>query len=225
MQTRRWAGAQLFGRAQVCKSRYDMSMPDFSLPTALGSALIGGVAGYIGSILNQDRNRRLERKTFLRALEVEISILQEKLIAEKEFIREFSERGRIAVCLRESEPMMICDRDMLVFISNTSKIGLFDHQTAHEIIHFYHNANVAKLRLEEWYRLTDEDDCIARGPYVFDDIYSAVAVSLGLWNKLDDMLCPWHVKFRTWCWVRREKFALWAGLKEPEPDGELPPLR
>jgi hypothetical protein len=77
-------------------------MSDFSLPAALGSTLIGGLAGYIGGILNQDRTRRLERKTFLRALEVEVSILQEKLIAEKEFIREFSEKGRIAVCLREN---------------------------------------------------------------------------------------------------------------------------
>jgi hypothetical protein len=216
-------GRQRFSQAHVWKSRYDIGMSDFSLPAALGSALIGGFAGYIGSILNQDRTRRLDRKTFLRALEVEISILQEKLIAEKEFIREFSERGRMAVCLRESEPMIINDRDMLVFSSNTSKIGLFDHQTAHEIIHFYHNANVAKLRLEEWYRLTDEDDFIARGPYVFNDIYAAVAVSLGLWNKLDGMLCPWHVKFRTWCWIRREKLILWLGLKQA--DEELPPLR
>jgi hypothetical protein len=79
------------------------------------------------------------------------------------------------------------------------------------------------LKLEEWYRLDDAGDGIARGPYVWENVYAAVSVSLGLWNKPDNMLCPWHIKIRTWCWGRREKFILWVGLKKA--DGELPPLR
>lgn len=195
---------------------------DFSLQAALTTALIGGIAGYAASVLNQDRTRRLERKTFTRALQAEISILAEK-VAENDFLREVGERGGGAVCNREGDPMVITERDMIVFSTNTSKVGLYDDETATHIIHFYQAAHVARLKLEEWYRLGDIDDGIARPPYVRENVPAAVSLGLGLADRLSDKFCPWHIALHVWAWHTRELFLQRIGWRQGDPN--LPRLR
>lgn len=149
---------------------------------------------YIGSIVNQNRVRRLERLTFLRALEAEVSILQEKLIAWNDHLREVIDDE--IPCPREGW-WNISDRDMLIFTSNTSKIGLFDHKLASALIHFYHDAHVARVRLADW----DKLDLVEQMSGIStrrtrDAVMQAVTSSLSVWDTLNAMLYTWDRQLR-----------------------------
>jgi len=197
--------------------------PEFSLATAVGTGAIGLVAGYVGSILNQDRTRRLERATICRALEAEVSILQEKLIEENEFLIEVMNAKKGVADAAERERLAITDRDFLIFSSNTAKIGLFDNETASTIIHTYHLAHLAKMRIEELYEIRKPSQFTEAVPKVREILLLATQQASSRWNKLDDMNWPVLIKVRVWLWACKQKALVKVGLQKPDP--KLPRLR
>jgi len=126
-------------------------MAEFSIGAAIATAGIGLVSGYVGSVLNQDRTRRLDRDTFGRALLAEMSVLDAKVHHILDQFRDMRDDG-----YRDDDELELdlSERDLAIFTSNTAKIGLFDPATAEAITALYSRLRSIVIdlsRFAEWH--------------------------------------------------------------------------
>lgn len=128
-------------------------MPNVSLATVLLSAFVSVLTGYIGSLLNLSRQRRVERRVYGLALLAEIKSIQRGLLRYKARIDTYSGASpELSGRLRHE--LSLWRRDLSVYANNSGRIGLFSVRTAIEIIEFYHRIRWLDTRIGE---LSDKD--------------------------------------------------------------------
>lgn len=123
-------------------------MPTISLATVLVSALVSVVTGYIGSLLNLSRLRRVERRVYGLALLAEIKAIQRGLLRYKTRIDRYA-GGAPELSGRLRHELALWRRDLSVYANNSGRIGLFSVRTAIEIIEFYHRIRWLDARIGE----------------------------------------------------------------------------
>jgi hypothetical protein len=124
--------------------------------TILLSAVVGGVVGFFGNIVMQNRTRWLEIRTYSKALAREMELIARKLNEYSKFLERYDEHintlaashlevTRRSVSAFKVPRLPMVNDDLIIFNSDAAKIGLLDEPFAMSTLKFYRDVRDLKL--------------------------------------------------------------------------------
>lgn len=116
--------------------------------TIVISASFGAVAGFIANIVMQGRARHLDMQTYASALVREMLLITRKLEEYVKTLQEYNERRREGA-VSNVPGHSLTSEDLLIFQTNTSKIGLLEKPFALSTLKFYQQVRDV-MRTDVW---------------------------------------------------------------------------
>lgn len=112
------------------------------------SVVSGAVAGFVASVFMQDRVRRLDARTYAAAVAREMLLITRKLNSYSTALRGLEKRLEDDKDLTVPN-LTLNNEDLIVYHSNTSKIGLLEGPRALRLLKFYQNVRDLRLEAQE----------------------------------------------------------------------------